>query len=102
MPSQNDIRAAITNQIIEALERGGVPPWRRPWRIGPNGGSPCNVQSRRAYRGLNPLLLSLHAERHGLNSKWYGTFKQFKAMGGTIMRRPSNVKEGDWGCRIVY
>ncbi len=101
MPSQNDIRQQITTQIVEALEKGTAP-WRRPWRIGPNGGAPCNVQSRRPYRGLNPLLLSLHAERHGLNSKWYATFNQWKALGGKVMRRPSNLKEGDWGCRIVY
>jgi antirestriction protein ArdC len=102
MPSQNDIREQITNQIVEALEKGGTPPWRRPWRLGPNGGAPCNVQSKRPYRGLNPLLLSLHADRHGLNSKWYGTFRQWKAMGGRVARRPSHVPEGEWGCKIVY
>jgi antirestriction protein ArdC len=102
MPSQNDIRQQITDQIVEALEKGGTPPWRRPWGLGSNGGSPCNVQSRRPYRGLNPLLLSLHADRHGLNSKWYGTFRQWKGLGGTVMRRPAHVPEGEWACRIVY
>jgi hypothetical protein len=29
MPTQDDIRQAITNQIITALESGNVPPWRR-------------------------------------------------------------------------
>ena len=28
MANQNDIRQSITNQIIEALEIGNVPPWR--------------------------------------------------------------------------
>jgi antirestriction protein ArdC len=102
MPSQNDIRQQITNQVVEALEKGGTPPWKKPWRTGPNGGAPCNVQSKRSYRGLNPLILSLHADKYGLTSKWYGTFRQWKALGGKVLRRPSHVPEGEWGCKIVY
>ena len=55
MPNQTDIRQAITNQIIAALESGSVPPWRRPWRLGKNAGSPANVVSKRSYRGLNRM-----------------------------------------------
>jgi antirestriction protein ArdC len=102
MPSQNDIRQAITNQIIESLEKGGVPPWKKPWRIGSNSGAPCSVQSKRPYRGLNSLLLSLHAERHGLISKYFGTWRAWKALGGNVLRRPPDVPEGEWACRIVY
>ena len=102
MPSQNDIRQSITNQIISALESGNVPPWRRPWRLGKNAGAPANVVSKRSYRGLNPILLSLHAEKHQLTSKWYGTFAQWKALGGRVMRRPENVAQGQWGCQIVF
>jgi antirestriction protein ArdC len=39
MPSQTDIRKAITDQIIAALENGNVPPWRRPWKLGKNAGA---------------------------------------------------------------
>ena len=63
MPNQNDIRQAITNQIIEALESGNVPPWRRPWRLGKNAGAPANVVSKRSYRGSNPILLDLATPR---------------------------------------
>ena len=102
MPNQNDIRQAITNQIIAALESGSVPPWRRPWRLGKNAGAPANVVSKRSYRGLNPILLALHAEKHQLTSKWYGTFNQWKALGGRVMRRPDNVPQGQWGCQICF
>src|SRR3954451_13490771 len=102
MANQNDIRQSITNQIISALESGNVPPWRRPWRLGKNGGAPANVVSKRSYRGLNPILLSLHAETHQLTSRWYGTFNQWKAMGGRVMRRPPHVPEGQWGCQICF
>ena len=100
MPNQNDIRQAITNQIISALESGSVPPWRRPWRLGKNAGAPANVVSKRSYRGLNPILLSLHAEKHQLTSKWYGTFNQWRQLDGRVMRRPPHVPEGQWGCQI--
>ena len=102
MPNQNDIRQAITNQIISALERANVPPWRRPWRLGKNAGAPANVVSKRSYRGLNPILLSLHAEKHQLTSKWYGTFNQWRQLDGRVMRRPPHVPEGQWGCQICF
>ena len=90
MPNQNDIRQAITNQIISALESGSVPPWRRPWRLGKNAGAPANVVSKRSYRGLNPILLSLHAEKHQLTSKWYGTFNQWRQ----LVSVPQGVETG--------
>ena len=102
MPSQTDIRQNITNQILSALESGSVPPWRRPWRLGKNAGAPTNVVSKRSYRGLNPILLSPHAEKHQLTSKWYGTFAQWKRLGGRVMRRPDNVPQGQWGCQICF
>jgi antirestriction protein ArdC len=51
MPNQNDIRQAITDSIISALESGNVPPWRRPWRLGKNAGAHANVVTKRSYRG---------------------------------------------------
>lgn len=102
MASQQQVRETITNQIIAALESGGVPPWRRPWRVGPNSGSPVNVVSKKAYRGINPLLLDLAAARHGLTSRWWATFNQWKNLGGKVMPRPSHVPSGRWGTQIVF
>lgn len=30
--NQNEIRQRITDTIIEAVTKGGLPPWRMPWR----------------------------------------------------------------------
>ena len=57
MATQEQLREQITAQVIAALESGDVPPWRRPWRLGNNGGSPANVVSKRSYRGLNSAAL---------------------------------------------
>ena len=102
MPSQTDIRQAITNQIIEALESGTVPPWRRPWRIGNNAGSHANVVSKNTYRGLNPILLDLASETHGFSSRWWGTFNQWRQLGGRVMPRPQGIEPGKWGTQIVF
>jgi antirestriction protein ArdC len=101
MPSQSQIRQQITAQIISALERDLVP-WRRPWNISKNSGRPANVLSKRPYNGINPLLLELHALEHGFQSKWWGTFDQWKSIGGSVKKRPSHVAKGEWGCRIVF
>lgn len=102
MASQTQIRQQITDQIIEALMAGGVPPWRRPWRVGPNAGFPANVVSKKPYRGINPILLDMAAARHGLTSCWWATFNQWKNLGGKVMPRPSHVPPGRWGTTIVF
>ena len=102
MATQGQIRDQITKHIIEALEKGGLPPWRQPWLGTTNTGRPANVVSSKPYRGINPLLLSLHQQRFGFRSRWYGTFRQWQDMGGRIMRRPNDVPPGEWGCGIIF
>jgi antirestriction protein ArdC len=102
MATQQQLRQSITEQIVATLESGDTPPWRRPWRVGPNAGFPANVVSRKAYRGINPILLDIAAARHGLASKWWGTFNQWKQLGGKVMPRPSHVPPGKWGTTIVF
>jgi antirestriction protein ArdC len=40
--------------------------------------------------------------RHDLKSKWWGTFNQWREMGGKVMRRPDNVPPGEWGTGIIF
>jgi antirestriction protein ArdC len=101
MPSQNDIRQAITQQILTALQKGTVP-WRRPWNIDRNAGHPANAVSRRAYSGINPLLLQIATEHHGFKSRWWATYRQWSDLGGQVMRRPDHVPAGEWGTNIVF
>jgi len=102
MPHPNQIRKQITDTIVEALKSGDLPPWRQPWRNDPNAGQSCNVVSRKAYRGINPLLLQAASIRHGLKSKWFATFRQWTNLRGRVMRRPDNVPPGEWGTTIVF
>jgi len=102
MPSQTELRRAITNQIIAALEQGDLPPWRRPWSVSKNAGFAANVVSKHPYQGINPLLLELHARKHGFRSRWWGTFRQWQELGGRVMKRPAGVESGAWGAKVVF
>lgn len=101
MPSQQQIRQTITDQIIEALARGTAP-WRRPWSSDPCAGSPKNAVSRKTYSGVNPLLLQIASDRHKFKSRFWATYRQWEELGGQVMRRPDHVKSGQWGTQIVF
>lgn len=101
MASQSELRQQITNQIVAALEQNTIP-WKKPWRCSPNAGRPANCLSRRCYSGINPLLLELHAQKHGFQSKWWGTFQQWESWGCKVKRRPEGVDPGAWGAKIVF
>jgi antirestriction protein ArdC len=103
MAAQEELRRNITNQIVESLKSGGIPPWRRPWGISPNSGFPTNVVSKRRYSGVNVLLLRMAAMRHGFTSKYWATFNQWtRGLSGRVMRRADGVKPGHWGQSIVF
>ncbi|QDU05947.1 DNA primase TraC [Gimesia chilikensis] len=96
------IRTEITHQIITALESGSLLPWRKPWSRDRNSGMGKNIVSGELYTGVNPLLLGLASERHGFQSRHWGTFKQWSELGGKVMRRPSHLPSGEWGTKIVF
>lgn len=66
----------VTNRIISELENGVVP-WRKPWV---SGGLPKNFVTKKAYRGINCLLLHLS----GFVEPYYLTFQQIKKLGGSV------------------
>ncbi|MFO1486410.1 MAG: zincin-like metallopeptidase domain-containing protein [Verrucomicrobiaceae bacterium] len=84
---RKDPYQAVTDLIIEHLERGTVP-WRCPWQR--DVGIPRNFHSGRAYNGINVLLLGL---RHR-PSPWWMTFQQAQERGG-------HVRKGEKGATVV-
>jgi antirestriction protein ArdC len=102
MPNQTELRTAITARIVDALTTGGLPPWRQPWRMDHNCGMPTNVVSKKNYTGINPLLLAIANHTYKFQSRWWGTFNQWKDMGGKVNARPSHIAPGKWGTQIVF
>ena len=87
MLSQSEIRANVTNKIVESLQSGDVPFWRRPWSSSQHSGHPTNAVTRKPYRGVNWALLSLS----GHDSKWWATYNQWKSLGGQVRRGESGT-----------
>ncbi len=101
MPSPSEIRKQLTEQIVSALENG-VHPWRKTWTSARNTGRAANVASSKPYRGLNPLLLEIHAQQRGFRSRWWGTYLQWQQLGCQVQKRPAGVPQGRWGAQIVF
>lgn len=100
MLSQSQIRQQITDQIVATLQQGTAP-WRKPWTTDSNAGQPCNAATGRNYRGVNPIILQISADRNRFTSRHWATFNQWKQLGCRVKRRPTNVKAGKWGTEIV-
>ncbi|MCO6045939.1 zincin-like metallopeptidase domain-containing protein [Aeoliella sp. ICT_H6.2] len=81
--SRRSVYQLVTEQIIEALERGVVP-WRRPWRG--EQAAPRSATSDKPYRGVNAFLLAMQADALGLESPYWLTYKQAQALGGQVRR----------------
>ena len=99
MTAARQIREEITAKIVAALEKDLLP-WRRTWTT-TNAGQHSNACTGKPYRGVNPLLLQLHAAEHGFTSNWWATFNQWKQMGCYINRRPDEVEPGQWGVTLA-
>jgi len=94
MLSPNEIRQEITSQIVEALNNGKLPPWRRPWSDDPNAGLNTSLSSGRPYSGINQLVLQVAASKSGFQTKWWGTYRQVQASGGHVLK-------GEKGTHVV-
>jgi len=81
-----NVAEIVTQRILESMQKDKVVPWHKPWT--------ClafrNAVSKKAYRGVNVLMLSIFG-----NDVWYMTPKQIKEHGG-------NIKKGTHTVPIVF
>jgi antirestriction protein ArdC len=73
-----DTYAIVTEKIIN-LQEQGIVPWRRPWNA---TGLPCNLVSKKPYRGVNLFLLSATK----FVSPFWLTMKQANELGGSVRK----------------
>lgn len=90
--SKQDIATAITNSVIEQLEKG-VAPWVKPWHSKPAEGAPHNPASGTYYRGANFIWLSLlqSSGAFGTSDKWM-TYKQAQDKGAQVVKGAKGVQ----------
>jgi len=82
----NKVYKIITDRIIEKLEKG-VMPWKQTWKCG----IPQNYISKKAYHGINILLLA--GSEH--SSPYWLTFNQIK-------KKKGNVNKGAKSMPVVF
>lgn len=78
----------VTNRIIERLE-AGVIPWKQPWTA---GGLPQNLLTKKAYNGINLLLLA----SMGYTRNFFLSFKQVKELGGSVIKGQRSIPVVFW------
>jgi antirestriction protein ArdC len=88
-----DLYAEVTARIVAALE-AGTPPWIRPWS-GDLERVPLNGFSRRPYRGINCILLTLEAQLRGFDRNLWLTYRQAGELG-------AQVRGGERGTTVVF
>ena len=85
----------VTARIVAEMERGIVP-WVRPWsRSAAPLGMPRSAASRKAYSGINILILWDAVIRRGFANQEWLTFRQALSLGG-------HVRKGEKGTVICY
>jgi len=88
--NRKEIEQRITDAVTAQLREGKVP-WRKPWTC--EGYLPTSLQTGKAYRGMNRLLLSMVGGQYA-RPLWV-TYKQAQFLGG-------NVRKGEKGMPIIY
>ena len=92
---KTDLYQEVTDRIIAAMEKGHLP-WSRVWDDKNSFFlDHYNASTGKLYRGINLLLLATAAEEMGYTENKWLTFKQAKALGGSI-------RKGERGTRIVF
>jgi len=92
-----DLYQEITNKIIAQMEQGKFP-WVQPWdsnHAACTVGLPINATTQRRYSGINVLILWGAVFDCGFSSQNWLTFKQAKALGGS-------VRKGEKGQVVCY
>jgi len=84
-----DLYAEVTNRIVSALE-AGVTPWIRPWSMDFDP-TPINAVSRRCYRGINVVLLTLEVQSRGYSRNAWMTYRQAIELGAQVRRGESGT-----------
>ncbi len=87
--SHTDVYQIVTDRILTMLE-AGVVPWSKPW-TNAHERFPTNFTSKRAYRGINIVMLSM--ARYA--SPYWLTYRQALELGG-------HVRAGETGMPVIF
>ena len=93
--SRTSLYEDVTGRIVQELE-AGIVPWVQPWESsGAALGLPRSAATRKAYSGINILILWNAVIERGFASQEWLTFRQALSLGG-------HVRKGERGTVICY
>lgn len=86
MKTQNEIRAELTQRIVDGLKRNVIA-WRKPWRGIPDPVRlPTNFVTKKAYQGFNVLNLLLSAQVQGYPAGLWASYNQWRSVGAQVRK----------------
>jgi antirestriction protein ArdC len=86
----------VTQQILTLLERGVVP-WSHPWKVR----KACSYVTKKAYRGLNQLILNTVGRVFGYTSPYWLTAAQAQKLGGSVKPKEDGTIITYWGTVVT-
>jgi antirestriction protein ArdC len=86
-----EIYEMVTNKIIESLNKNIVP-WHKPWDC---NNAPRNAKTKRAYNGINVMLLNCEQVIKSYKKNLWLTYKQAIELGG-------NVKKNEHSTFVIF
>lgn len=90
-----DIYQTVTNAIIEAIESGQTEEkFQMPWSG--FASMPFNINSGKAYRGVNVPVLWAYQMKYAYVSGYWGTYKQWQEMGVQVRKGEKSVPVVFW------
>jgi antirestriction protein ArdC len=90
-----DVYTQVTNNIIAAIE-AGAGDWQMPWhRSGEGLNRPVNIDTAKAYRGINVVSLWASAQARGFTTGTWGTYRQWQTNG-------CQVRKGEKSSLVVF
>jgi len=92
--SRVSIYDEVTARVIAEMEQGRVP-WVKPWAASGGLGLPRSAATRKAYSGINILILWDAAMRRGFVAQEWMTLRQCNELGGRI-------RKGERGTTACY
>jgi antirestriction protein ArdC len=96
--SSDDIYQYITDTLLELISTDKQLPWQKGWETGIPGLAATNFESKKAYRGINAVMLNMvypEFPAYAYDIPYFLTFKQIEKLGGTLQK-------GAKGYRVIY
>ena len=84
-PDKPRLEQRIAEQVIEAMEAGGLPPWHHGWAYDPAAVA-RNAVTDRPYRGVNILLTELSRMAKGYGDPRWLTYRQAQQMDRQVQK----------------